>query len=95
MQRITLNDLYSFHSENEQLIEDIKVTKFTQLHFNDMVGYNYEFNVKVTTVEGYRNKLFTVETNSTWLEDIINVVDNKDLSVEEAVREYFEYYFLA
>lgn len=95
MQKITLKDLYAFHSENEQLIEGIKVTKFNQLYFNDMEGYHYEFNVKVTTVNGYRNKLLSVVTNDTWLEDMVDVVDGKELSMEDVVKEYFNNYFLA
>lgn len=95
MQKITLKDLYAFHSENEQLIEGIKVTKFNRLYFNDMEGYHYEFNVKVLTTDGYKNKLLTVETNDTWLEGMADVVDDKELSMEEVVKEYFNYYFLA
>lgn len=95
MQKITLKDLYAFHSENEQLIEGIKVTKFNRLYFNDMEGYHYEFNIKVTTVEGYRNKLLKVVTNDTWLEDMVDVVDGKELSMEDVVKEYFNNYFIA
>jgi len=94
MQAITLPDLNNFTANNEGLINRVKVTKFTQLGFNDMTGYDYVFNVKVETVEGYKNKLITIITNSTYLSDIEELIDDEELSIEDKVKNYFDYYFL-
>ena len=45
------------NNQSNCLIKEIKVTKITELDFNDMEGRNYQINVKLITVDGYRNKI--------------------------------------
>lgn len=66
---VKLNTLCTFLEDNRELIESIKVTQFKQGAFNSYEGFQYQINVKVNTVTGYRNKLIKVITNSTYLED--------------------------
>ena len=60
-------------------LEEIKVGKIEQLYFNDMEGYNYNVSLTVVTPEKYRNRRLTMRTNSTYLQDW-----------EEAVEDYEE-----
>lgn len=65
------------------LIEKIKITKIQKLDWNNMEGQNYQINVKFITVEGYKNKLLKVLTNSTYLEDF------EDDDLAENLETYF------
>lgn len=35
-----------------------------------MEGYIYRLNIKLTTIDGYKNKLLKVVTNSTYLDEM-------------------------
>ena len=65
----TLNALNQFVGKYQKYIKDIKITQFHRFGFNDMEGYQYHINFKVVTVDGYRNKLVKVLTNSTYMDD--------------------------
>lgn len=57
------------NNQDHGLIKEIKVTKITELDFNNMEGQNYQINLKLVTVDGYKNKLLKCLTNSTYLDD--------------------------
>lgn len=65
----TLNALYNFVNKFDSKIKEVKITHFEHFGFNDMEGYQYQINLKIVTVDGYRNKLIKVLTNSTYMED--------------------------
>ena len=65
----TLNALNQFVGKYQKYIKDIKITQFHRFDFNVMEGYQYRINFKVVTVDGYRNKLIKVITNSTYMDD--------------------------
>ena len=56
------------NNQSHGLIKEIKVTKVTELYFNDMEGYNYQINFKIVTVDGYKNKILKCLTNSSYLD---------------------------
>lgn len=66
----SLDDVYKFMSNNKELIKDFKITSFKQVSFNQMEGYIYRLNIKLTTIDGYKNKLLKVVTNSTYLDEM-------------------------
>lgn len=57
------------NNQNHGLIKEIKVTKITELGFNNMEGQNYQINFKIVTVDGYKNKLLKCLTNSSYLDE--------------------------
>ena len=65
------------------LIKEIKVTKITELYFNDMEGYNYQINVKIVTVDGYKNKILKCLTNSSYLDGW-----EENQTLQEYLEEY-------
>lgn len=66
----SLNNVYKFMSGNKELIKDFKITSFKQVSFNNMEGYIYQLNIKIVTIDGYKNKLLKVVTNSTYLDEM-------------------------
>lgn len=69
MTTASYNDTVKFVSNNKKLIDGVKVTRFEKTGFNDMEGNQFSINVKIIAVDGYKNKLFTMLTNSTYMED--------------------------
>ena len=65
----TLNAIVQFAGKYQKFIKEVKVTHFERFGFNDMEGFQYRINFKIGTVDGYRNKLIKVLTNSTYMED--------------------------
>ena len=65
------------------LIKEIKVTKITELYFNDMEGYNYQINFKIVTVDGYKNKILKCLTNSSYLDGW-----EENQTLQEYLEEY-------
>lgn len=59
------------------LVVNFKVTKAERVGFNEMEGNIYHVNVKLETVEGYKNKLVTFEINDTYF-DYFGDDDNND-----------------
>ena len=55
------------NNQSNGLIQEIKVTKITELDFNDMEGQTYQINFKIVTVDGYKNKILKCLTNSSHL----------------------------
>ena len=81
MTTIRMNDFFSFVEQNRKLIDQIKVTNLKQYAFNNMEGWQYDINVKVMTINGYKNKLIQIATNSTYLDEL-EVINKKSLSEE-------------
>lgn len=65
----TLNALVQFAGKYQKFIKEVKVTHFERFGFNELEGYQYRLNFKIVTVDGYRNKLVKVLTNSTYMND--------------------------
>ena len=65
------------------LIKEIKVTKITELDFNNIEGQNYQINFKIVTVDGYKNKIVKCLTNSSYLDGL---EENK--TIQEYLEEY-------
>ena len=68
----TLQALTDFLAKYCQHIKEIKVTRLEAWGFNDMEGYQYNINVKVTFLNG-RYKLVKVATNSTYLDELAEI----------------------
>lgn len=68
----TLTALTDFLVKYYQHIKEIKVTRLEAWGFNDMEGYQWNINVKVTFLNG-RYKLVKVATNSTYLDELDEV----------------------
>lgn len=65
----TLKSLTDFINKHEN-INQLKITNFWFGSFNQMEGYQYRFNVKVSFDDKETTRIIKVWTNSTWLEDI-------------------------
>jgi len=63
------------------LVANFKITKVEKVRFNTMEGNVYHANVKLETVEGYRDKLVTFEINDTYIDD---------LEEDETLTDYIE-----
>lgn len=63
------NDTVKFILNNRNLIDGVKITRFEKTGFNNMEGGQFSINIKILAVDGYKNKLFTLLTNSTYLDD--------------------------
>ena len=56
------------NNQSHGLINEIKVTKITELDYNNMEGQNYQINFHLITVDGYKNKILKCLTNSSYLD---------------------------
>lgn len=70
---------------------EIKVTKMEKGAFNSYEGYEFTFNIKITilnnkafTPNNTKSKIFSIVTNSTYLDDF----EHNDLKTE--FKEYLE-----
>lgn len=84
MSYYTLNAIYNFVANYSKDIQEVKITHFERYGFNDMEGGQYQINFKIITAPKYRNKLFKVLTNSTYLEDYDGDTDQE---VKEELEE--------
>ena len=71
------------NNQSHGLIKVIKVTKITELDFNNMEGQNYQINFKFITVDGYKNKILKCLTNSSYLNEW-----QDDQTLQEYLEEY-------
>ena len=71
------------NNQSHGLIKGIKVTKITELDFNNIEGQNYQINFKIVTVDGYKNKILKCLTNSSYLDE---------LGENQTLQEYLEEY---
>ena len=76
---LSSKSLYEFAYRNRDKIEGFKITKVEKTGFNDMEGWQYYINVKFFTKKGYKNKILTLHTNSTYVEDYEGYNDLKEL----------------
>lgn len=61
------------------MIENYYVTNAEAVSFNCFEGNIYHVNIKLVTKEGYKNKIITMVTNSTYIEDFDLWDDEKTL----------------
>ena len=71
------------NNQSHGLIKEIKVTKITELDFNNIEGQNYQINFKIVTVDGYKNKILKCLTNSSYLEEW-----EENQTLQEYIEEY-------
>lgn len=90
IQAKNFTDIYRFLERNAELTRDVKITNVKQYGFNDMEGWQYQINFKLVTVDGYRDKLVQVNTNSSWIEDW----EDNDASWQENVLDYLRDAFM-
>ena len=83
-------DIYRFLERNAELTRDVKITRVQQYGFNDMEGWQYQINFKLVTVDGYRDKLVQVNTNSTYIEDW----EDDDAPWQENLLDYLRSAFM-
>ena len=74
----SLNEIYEKLAELDKTIDfEIKITNINTGQFNDMEGYQYTINVKLTILDEKKvfadtkrkSKMFKIHTNSTYIED--------------------------
>lgn len=69
MQLVTIDAFVNFVEENKDIIEEIEVTSITDpFNFNNMEGYQYHANIRITTDRRYRNKLLSIYFNSSYFD---------------------------
>ena len=72
------------------LVANFKITKVEKIGFNEREGNIYHVNVKLETVDGYKNKLVTFEINSTYIEDL----EEGETITDYLTTALFSYYAL-
>lgn len=77
------------NSLGSHLVEGVKVTKVTPLEFNNMEGWNFDFNLVIKTIQGYKDKRVKIRTNSTYL-DFMDWETVEQL--KEGLQEHLESY---
>ncbi len=65
--------------QNTDMVKDYYVTSAEVVSFNCFEGNIYHVNIKLVTKEGYKNKIVTMVTNSTYIEDFDLWDDEKSL----------------
>lgn len=80
MQATDFNNAINFISNNSSAIDEVKVTRLIRSNFNPMEGNQVAINVKLLTDEKHKNKLFTIMTNDTYMEDFDRDNEKKDLT---------------
>ena len=74
----SLNEIYEKLAELDKTLDfEIKITNINTGQFNDMEGYQYTINVKLTIIDENKvfadtkrkSKMFKIHTNSTYIED--------------------------
>ena len=74
----SLNEIYEKLAELDKTLNfEIKITNINTGQFNDMEGYQYTINVKLTILDENKvfadtkrkSKMFKIHTNSTYIED--------------------------
>jgi len=51
-------------------VASYKITKVERVGFNEREGSIYHVNIKIETVEGYKNTFVTFEINSTYIDEL-------------------------
>lgn len=81
MQTVDFNNSVQFIIDNKKIIKGIRVTKIERYGFNSMEGNQVAINVKLITNDQHKNKMFTILTNDTYMEDFNR--DNEKEDFEE------------
>jgi len=80
MQAINFNEATDFISSNSKVIDKVKVTNIKRYGFNCYEGNQVDVNVKLLTDEKHKDKLFTIMTNDTYMQDFDRDDEKKDLT---------------
>ena len=66
----TEKSVYNFVENNKELIESVELMSISEPYgFNDMEGYHADIRLKVTTVNGYKNKFLEFTINDSYLDN--------------------------
>lgn len=81
MQALNFNNAVDFIASNSKIIDEVRVTSIKCYAFSSVEGYQVDINIKLLTDEKHKNKLFTIVTNDTYMEDFDR--DNEKASFQE------------
>ena len=81
MRQLTMNGVLETiqNGIKSGMIENYYVTSAEVVSFNCFEGNIYHVNIKLVTKEGFKNKIVTMVTNSTYIEDFDLWDDEKSL----------------
>jgi len=71
-------------------VANYKITKVEKVGFNDMEGSIYHVNIKIETLEGYKNTFVTFEINSTYIDEL----EDDETITDYLTTALFSYYAL-
>lgn len=80
-----ITEIAQWLSKYSDKIEYVKVTRFENVSFNEMEGNNYNYNLKIVTVDGYKNKLWKDNSTNSSYFDWYGLDESK-----EGLQEYFD-----
>lgn len=88
MKTVSMKTLLKFFNTDGDKINEVKVTSFNRIGFNEMEGSLYDFNIKTFTTDKYKNLFLNVETNSSWLEDCEEYFEKENVYNKENITEW-------
>lgn len=88
MKTVSMKTLLKFFNTDGDKINEVKVTSFNRIGFNEMEGSLYDFNIKIFTTDKYKNLFLNVETNSSWLEDCEEYFEKENVYNKENITEW-------
>lgn len=80
MQATNFNNAIDFITSNSKIIDRVKVTSIKRYGFNPTTGTQVDINIKLLTDDHHKNKLFTIMTNNTYMEDFSQENEKEDLT---------------
>ncbi|MCS9991190.1 hypothetical protein [Weissella confusa] len=81
--------VWDFMERNAELTPDFKITSIKEIASNEWNGTTYLVNVKLITVDSYKNKLLTMELNSHWWDFYADPEDENE-SLETTIERFLE-----
>ncbi|MCS9997179.1 hypothetical protein EFL81_10215 [Weissella confusa] len=81
--------VWDFMERNSDKILEFKITNVKQIAFGEWDGATYWVNVKIVTLNDYKNKLITMELNSHWWEFYADPEDENE-SLETTIERFLE-----
>lgn len=88
MKTVSMKTLLKFFATDGDKINEVKVTSFNRIGFNEMKGSLYDFNIKIFTTDKYKNLFLNVETNSSYLEDCEEYFEKENVYNKENITEW-------
>lgn len=86
----SLNEIYEKLAELDKTLNfEMKITNINTDQFNDMEGYQYTINVKLTILDENKvfadtkrkSKMFKIHTNSTYIDDFEHETESELIEV--------------